>query len=201
MPLDLLCLFSLCLYLTDAGRKYFPLELSPADMTIAAAGSHHAQEAESQHSRTQQGSRSRWRSSAHVSQWLTLFFQLISAGALCWPNQTITSAQTFKNHVLWSRDCWCAKQEADLHCGQGECIIPARWGCVWFIRCQLRDSVFSALWSYSVVEVLSFLSLGDTKNSLWVTTLGWSSPGFLQIIVHWFVLDLLAALWTQKSCP
>lgn len=134
------CVSSVCV--TDAGRKYFPLELSPADMTIAAAGSHHAQEAESQHSRTQQGSRSRWRSSVHVSQWLTLFSQLVSAGALCWPNQTITSAQTFKNHVLWSRDCWCAKQEADLHCGQGESIIPACWGCAWFTQCQLRDPCF-----------------------------------------------------------
>lgn len=58
--------------------------------------------------------------------------------------------------------------------------------------------VFTVLWSYAVVEVLSFLSLGDTKNSLWVTTLGWSSLGFLQIILHWFVLDLLAALWIQS---
>lgn len=54
------------------------------------------------------------------------------------------------------------------------------------------------LWSYSVVEVLSFLPLGDTKNSLLVTTLGCSSPGFLQIILHWFVVDLLAALWIQS---
>lgn len=198
MPLDLLCLVSLWLYLTEAGREHFPLELSPVDMTIAAAGSHHAQEAESQRSRTQEESRSRWSSSVHVSQWLTLFFQLVSAGALCWPDQTITSAQTFKNHVLWSRNCWCAKQKADLHCGQGECTIPARCGCARSTRCQFRDSVFSVLWSYSVGEVLSFLSLGDTKNSLLVTTLGCSSPGFLQIILHWFVVDLLAALWIQS---
>lgn len=30
--------------------------------------------------------------------------------------------------------------------------------------CQFRDSVFSVVWSRSVVEVLSFLSLGDTEN-------------------------------------
>lgn len=166
-------------------------------MTIATAGSHHAQEAETQCSRAQEGSCSSWRSSIHVPQWHTLFFQLLSACALRWPHQTTTGAQTFKNHLLWSGNSWCAKQEADLHCGQGKCIIPARWGCAWFTRWQFRDSVFTLLWSYSVIEMLSSFSLGDTQNFLLVTILGCFPPAFLQIIQHWFLLDLLAALWAQ----
>lgn len=177
------------------GGNISPLELSHVDMRIATAGSHHAQEAETQFSRIQEGSYSSWRSYVHVPQWHTLLFQLLSACAVCWQSQIITSAQTFKNHLLWSGNSWCAKQEADLHCGQGECIIPAHWACHWFIWCQFSDCFHSVMVLYCNRNTF-FLFPGRYLNFSLFTILGCFSPEFLWI-QHWFILELLAALRTQ----
>lgn len=179
------------------GGNVSPLELSPVDMRIATAGSHHAQEAETQFSRIQEGSCSSWRSYVHVPQWHTLLFQLLSACAVCRQPQIITSAQTFKNHLLWSGNSWCAKQEADLHCGQGECIIPAHWACHWFIWRQFRDCFRSVMVLFCNRNSF-FLFPGRYSNFSLFRILGCFSPEFLWI-QHWFLLELLAAPWTQDK--